>query len=424
MINGKVVDADCYAKDSNIATVRKNDYSRTYDVEGVSAGDTHIACRFGNQVQYVDVHVFETGELLVSPEAVTILEGESQKFNITMNNEPINAECVVTDSTIATVSDNTITGKSGGETQIKVTFGKQVKYIDVRVYSNIKNIPADDFSNMSADEFRITTAEGLLAFADACNNSNFSEKTVYLDADIDMTDKGYVAPNYFNGTFDGRNHTIYGIQCNAWTEDDQYEFHCLIDQEYQGNYDYYASAFVDQNSGTICRLTLKNVSLDNVFYGMYETAKYYEWGGMGTAALITINPHLGGICGENYGSVSECRASGTIRLEETRTSYGANDAVVYDVFGNPMDVNPYKDAVLEELWPADLYCDIPSYYPLDGDINEDGKFSVADVVLLQKWLLAVPDTHLNNWKAADLCEDDRLNVSDLCLMKRAFIKSN
>ena len=56
------------------------------------------------------------------------------------------------------------------------------------------------------------------------------------------------------------------------------------------------------------------------------------------------------------------------------------------------------------------------------DVNMDGSFNVADVVLLQKWLLAVPDTHLPNWKAADLCDDDKLNVFDLCLMKRALLE--
>ena len=56
------------------------------------------------------------------------------------------------------------------------------------------------------------------------------------------------------------------------------------------------------------------------------------------------------------------------------------------------------------------------------DVNMDGSFNVADVVLLQKWLLAVPDTHLPNWKAADLYEDDKLNVFDLCLMKRALLE--
>ncbi len=59
---------------------------------------------------------------------------------------------------------------------------------------------------------------------------------------------------------------------------------------------------------------------------------------------------------------------------------------------------------------------------LMGDVNADGEFGIADVILLQKWLLAVPDTHLANWKAADYCEDNKLNVFDLCLMKRALIE--
>ncbi len=59
-----------------------------------------------------------------------------------------------------------------------------------------------------------------------------------------------------------------------------------------------------------------------------------------------------------------------------------------------------------------------------GDCNNDGLFSVSDVVLLQKWLLATPDVELANWKAADLCEDGRLNVFDLCLMKRMLIENS
>ena len=56
-----------------------------------------------------------------------------------------------------------------------------------------------------------------------------------------------------------------------------------------------------------------------------------------------------------------------------------------------------------------------------GDVNADGVFNISDVVIMQKWLLAVPDAKLADWKAGDLCEDDRLNVFDLCLMKRELI---
>lgn len=56
-----------------------------------------------------------------------------------------------------------------------------------------------------------------------------------------------------------------------------------------------------------------------------------------------------------------------------------------------------------------------------GDVNLDGEFDVADVVLLQKWLLAVPDIELKHWENADFYEDGMLNVFDLCMMREQLI---
>ena len=58
-----------------------------------------------------------------------------------------------------------------------------------------------------------------------------------------------------------------------------------------------------------------------------------------------------------------------------------------------------------------------------GDANNNGVLDVADVVLLQKWLLAVPDTHLPYWQLVDMNYDNRLDVFDLCLQKRALLKA-
>ena len=58
---------------------------------------------------------------------------------------------------------------------------------------------------------------------------------------------------------------------------------------------------------------------------------------------------------------------------------------------------------------------------VQGDVNADGEFNVSDLVVLQKWLLAVPDTKHADWKAADFCKDDRLDVFDICLMRRELI---
>ena len=57
-----------------------------------------------------------------------------------------------------------------------------------------------------------------------------------------------------------------------------------------------------------------------------------------------------------------------------------------------------------------------------GDANADGTFTISDVVLLQKWLLSVPDTQLADWKAADFNGDQTLNVFDLCQMRYNLLK--
>lgn len=58
---------------------------------------------------------------------------------------------------------------------------------------------------------------------------------------------------------------------------------------------------------------------------------------------------------------------------------------------------------------------------VQGDVNADGKFDIADIVTLQKWILAVPDVKLANWKAADLYEDSKINVLDLCILKQELM---
>lgn len=56
-----------------------------------------------------------------------------------------------------------------------------------------------------------------------------------------------------------------------------------------------------------------------------------------------------------------------------------------------------------------------------GDVNLDEEFNVTDAVLLQKWLLAVPDVELKCWENADFYADGKLDVFDLCMMKKALI---
>ncbi len=57
---------------------------------------------------------------------------------------------------------------------------------------------------------------------------------------------------------------------------------------------------------------------------------------------------------------------------------------------------------------------------VDGDVNDDGVFDISDVVTLQRWMFN-DSTKLKNLKAADLYNDEIINILDLCLIKYMLI---
>ena len=59
--------------------------------------------------------------------------------------------------------------------------------------------------------------------------------------------------------------------------------------------------------------------------------------------------------------------------------------------------------------------------PVAGDLDKDGRCSVSDVILLQKWLLGL-ESQLPDWQAGDLNDDSALDVFDLALLKHAAVQ--
>lgn len=59
---------------------------------------------------------------------------------------------------------------------------------------------------------------------------------------------------------------------------------------------------------------------------------------------------------------------------------------------------------------------------IPGDVNDDGLFTVADVVMMQKWLICAGD--LTDWESGDLNNDGIINVFDLCLMRRELLQNS
>ena len=56
---------------------------------------------------------------------------------------------------------------------------------------------------------------------------------------------------------------------------------------------------------------------------------------------------------------------------------------------------------------------------IKGDVNADGKFTVADLVMLEKFLLGAGK--LTDWQAGDLYNDGKIDVFDMIEMRKMFV---
>lgn len=119
---------------------------------------------------------------------------------------------------------------------------------------------------------------------------------------------------------------------------------------------------------------------------------------------------------ELYG-FSDCTGNGA-----TITFYGNEsqwNSVVKDDL-NSGDFLKNARVVLEEgaEFPTD---EPPEPQNVEGDVDGDGELTSADLVALQKWLLAIPGTTLKNNEAADMDKNDIVDIFDLGLLKHALL---
>lgn len=106
-------------------------------------------------------------------------------------------------------------------------------------------------------------------------------------------------------------------------------------------------------------------------------------------------------------------SNGQIEAKAASTDFTADQAVQWA-----------RDRVNEQKNDDSSYLDGYPVFPwqtrLQGDVNADGSCSIADAVLLHKWLLTEITT-LAKWKNGDMNGDGILNTVDLTLLKRAIL---
>ncbi len=58
-----------------------------------------------------------------------------------------------------------------------------------------------------------------------------------------------------------------------------------------------------------------------------------------------------------------------------------------------------------------------------GDINGDNEINVADLLKLQKWIIA-EEADMKDWNAADLCEDGVVDIFDLIALRKLLTENS
>ena len=91
-----------------------------------------------------------------------------------------------------------------------------------------------------------------------------------------------------------------------------------------------------------------------------------------------------------------------------------NKGLIVNGIENPPD-EIYDE---KELYMANLWVTKPDYKVLIGDINCDKSISIADAVLLQRYILEPNRTIIPNWHNADINKDNVVDVFDLIILKQ------
>ena len=181
----------------------------------------------------------------------------------------------------------------------------------------------------SADVVYLRTAEDLAELSKNCTLDSWSQgKTVYLEADIDLTGTDFVPIPTFGGTFEGQGHTISGLSLTG-------------SGNVRGLFRYIQPSGVVRDLSvegwidpTDRKNTLGGIAGSNQgllsncsFHGTVRGADYIG-GLVGTnestgqiinctfSGAVTGEHYVGGIAGQNGGSIIRCANSGSINTTE------------------------------------------------------------------------------------------------------------
>ena len=398
-------------------------------------------------------------QLIASLQEVSIFKdtlaiGEKAQLELTWSNGA-HPELIYSssDESVATVDqDGIVTGIANGTATITVSRldGKNTKTLDISVSSDVEKSIVYNTSELNLGDklckYDILHYDNKNkgANANVVNTKGsydlvfINEKDYVLPFDAEYVgDWGscmYLAPDIEGITYlDGRTLNVddvidrnthllcYDYYIKSADSSNRMTFPVFLPkyyEEYIGNGEIRLSS-IDHDSKTI---ELKSVTVDspaskllyvNITSNPYDTVIHGNDELDLTGLRLTI-----GETDSNGNSISQLE---NITIDEARKTYDITVEIKDEApgSGNCLIMVTKKNEEISDTASFAVSYGAPV---VKGDVNSDNELNIADAVLLQKWLLAFPDTNLPDWNRADLYRDGRLDVFDLCLMKRALIE--
>lgn len=194
--------------------------------------------------------------------------------------------------------------------------------------TQIHPIYADETENT----IEIATVEEFLELAENCKLDVFSVgKTVELKADINLFGSGFTGIPYFNGTFHGNGHKVYGINIEAKGSQlglFRYvgELGCVSDLNASGavipsGSQFEVGGLVGVNYGTVrdCYFegTVCGIEAVGAIVGANKSTGQLL--SCASNALVLATDFTGGIAGINEGIIEDCTSKSKVNIEELET---------------------------------------------------------------------------------------------------------
>ena len=253
---------------------------------------------------------------------------------------------------ISVIKSGTFTGEvtnDGGEITGGIFYGTVNNYGTITGGTFSSGITGDPAlvtgSGTETDPYQISTAEGLKWFRDKVNSGEYGLCAV-LTADITLDSSEAWTPivpdntHYYTGTFDGKGHTISGLNVTGefvyaglfgTVKDGTIKSltvagkvspsnsQCIV-----GGIVGYASNAVIKNCSNHCSVTGHTTSIIGGIAGFNSSGAIIDCYNVGTISGINYAEAIGGIVGSNSGTISNCYNVGTV----------SNDTSVGEIAGH------------------------------------------------------------------------------------------